>query len=341
MTKWYQKDGYQGDVVVSTRIRIARNLKDFPFVNRLSNDEMSKVAKLVSNAIINSNSMFYNTFKEIDMSKLEQIDVLSLIEKHLISPEFSSNRKGKVLLLNDDESISIMINEEDHIRVQVMKEGLALNDVFNVANKIDTILDEKLDLAFNDEFGYLTQCPTNLGTGMRASLLLHLPALQEIGSMNRIANNLSKLGLTIRGTYGEGSEAKGALYQLSNQVTLGISEKAAIENLKNICMQLMEQERSTRNSMVKNMDVVDSIYRSYGVLKNARLISNDEFMKLISNVRLGISTKIIDDISYDLINDLIINVQPATLMLGFEDNLTPLQRDEKRAEIVRLAFNNN
>ncbi len=341
MTSWYEKSGAEGDVVISTRIRIARNLKDYPFVNKLSKDGLSQVSSFISNVIKNCNCDVFKGFKEIDMSKLDQLDSVSLVEKHIISPEFASNRNNRKLLLCNDESISIMINEEDHIRLQVMSEGFDLNKAYEIADKIDTELGKRLNFAFDNELGYLTQCPTNLGTAMRASLLLHLPALQESGAMNRIANNLSKLGLTIRGTYGEGSESKGALYQLSNQVTLGISENTAIENLKNIAMQLVEQERATRHSMIKNIEISDSILRSYGIFLNARMISNDEFMNLISNIRFGISVGLIKNISYEDINKLIVNSQPATLMLKYNKNMTPGERDQKRAELIHEVIKVN
>jgi protein arginine kinase len=246
---------------------------------------------------------------------------------------------GRALLLAQDESISIMINEEDHLRIQVMQEGSNLDQVYDIADKFDTMLNERLHFAFDDNLGYLTQCPTNLGTGMRASLMLHLPALQESGTMSRVANNLSKLGLAIRGTYGEGTEAIGALYQLSNQVTLGLSEREAIANLNSIAMQLVAQERSARETLVKSIEAQDGICRSVGILQNARMLSNNEFMKLISNVRLGIATGLIANIPYDLISSMIAQVQPATIMLPSGKKLTPSERDALRAKIVseRLA----
>ena len=268
------------------------------------------------------------------MGSLTQTDAVSLVERHLVSPEFASEREGRGLLLMKDESVSIMINEEDHLRIQVMQQGLALDEVYQMANRLDTLLDERLKFAFDDRLGYLTQCPTNLGTGMRASLMLHLPALQDSGAMNRIAGNLSKLGMTIRGLYGEGTQPKGALYQLSNQVTLGLSEEAAISNLKDIALQLVAQERAARKNLVKQIETQDAIGRSLGILRYAKLLNNDEFMKLISNVRLGISMGYIDHISYDQINTLMIEAQPATLMKQAGKNLSPMERDQKRAELV-------
>ena len=220
--------------VISTRVRLARNLKDYPFPCRLSEQGRKKVIEKVTSAIRDSNSSIASDFNLIKLDDLTEAQGVSLVERHLVSPEFISETEGRALLLSKDESMSIMINEEDHIRLQVITDGLSLEQAYDTADKLDTLLDENLEFAFDDKLGYLTQCPTNLGTGMRASVMLHLPALEKSRTIGRIAGNLSKLGLTIRGAYGEGSEPSGSLYQLSNQVTLGISEKAAIENLENI-----------------------------------------------------------------------------------------------------------
>ncbi|MCI9273290.1 MAG: protein arginine kinase [Clostridiales bacterium] len=335
MNKWYEKTGEQGDVIVSTRIRLARNLMNDPFPCKLQKDGMLKVDKAVKDAVIHGNSAISNQFEYIDMGALSQTEAVSLVERHLVSPEFVSEREGRGLLLMNDESVSIMINEEDHLRIQVMQQGMALEEAYRMADRLDTLLDERLKFAFDDRLGYLTQCPTNLGTGMRASLMLHLPALQDSGAMDRIAGNLSKLGLTIRGIYGEGTQPKGALYQLSNQVTLGLSEEAAISNLRDIALQLVSQERAARESISRHLETQDAIGRSLGILLNARLLNNDEFMKLISNVRLGISMGIIDNISYDQISALMIEAQPATLMKNVGKTMTPPERDKRRAELVK------
>lgn len=323
------------DIVVSTRVRLARNLKDCPFTCKLSKDKMEYVNEKVKDSILKSNSSIQNDFEYIDMSKLSNIQAVSLVERHLVSPEFIANPSGRSLLLKKDNSVSIMVNEEDHVRLQVLKEGLALSEAYDVADKIDTLLDEQLNFAFDERFGYLTACPTNLGTGMRASLMLHLPVLQENGAMSRISSNLSKLGITIRGTFGEGTKAKGALYQLSNQVTLGLSENAAISNLKDISNQIIAQERKARENLSGNIKVLDVIGRSLGILKEARLISSDEIMHLLSNVRLGISIGVISDVSIDDVNKLLNEVQPATIVKDLENTVSDQKRDEMRANLVR------
>lgn len=322
------------DVIISTRIRLARNLRNYPFPCRMTKDQAQQITEKIKSAILDGGSALAGRFKYIDMSQLTQEQAVSLVEKHLISPEMVSDKPGRGVLLLDDETVSIMINEEDHIRLQVILNGLDLNRAYDIANKLDTLLDESLSLAFNDRLGYLTQCPTNIGTGMRASVMLHLPALQEAHTMGRIAENLSKLGLTLRGTYGEGSEAKCAMYQLSNQVTLGISEQTAIENLKNITMQLVAQERNSRETMVENIRTKDIISRSMGILSYAKLISNEEAMSLLSNIRLGIATKTVEDIPFDVIDKLLIDIQPATLMCREGKRLTPQERDAVRAELI-------
>ena len=333
--KWYEKNGIDGEVVISTRVRLARNLEEFPFPARCGAQLRHQVAEKVKDAVLNSNSVISSRFSSIDVDNISTGEKVSLVERHLVSPEFIGEKGEKALLLLDDESVSIMVNEEDHIRLQVMCEGFDLDHAYEQASRIDTLLDERLKFAFSDTLGYLTQCPTNLGTGMRASVMLHLPALQSAKAMRKIAENLSKLGITIRGAYGEGSEPKAGLYQLSNQITLGISEKTAIENLRNITKQLIAQELQTRAAMAKQIDVQDKIYRSEGILRSARLIDGSEAMMHLSRVRFGVTSGLIKDISLETINRLIVEIQPATLMLSTGKELAPNERDAVRATLIR------
>ena len=326
------------DVVISTRIRLARNLKDYPFPCKLNSQGREKVIEKVRDAVKKSNSPVASDFSFIRMSELTSSQSVSLIEKRLVSPEFISETDGRALLISKDECFSIMINEEDHIRLQVITKGLSLEQAYDTADKLDTLLDENLDFAFDEKLGYLTQCPTNLGTGMRASVMLHLPALEKSRAISRIAGNLSKLGLTIRGAHGEGTEPKGALYQLSNQVTLGISEKAAIENLKNITEQLIAQENQARERLCSSIDIQDAISRSLGILRSALVISHDEALKLLSNVRLGIVSKQITDVSTETIDKLMLAVEPATLTVSLNKNLSAHDRDIERAKLIRAEL---
>lgn len=322
-------------IIISTRVRLARNLKDYPFPCRLSEQGRHKVNDKVRAAITQSNSVLQNDFEYIELEKLTPTESVSLVEKRLVSPEFISDTSGRALLLSSDRSLSIMINEEDHIRLQVIKKGLALEEVYETADRLDTLLDENLEFAFDEKLGYLTQCPTNLGTGMRASVMLHLPALEKSRAISRIAGSLSKLGLTIRGAHGEGTEPKGALYQLSNQVTLGISEKAAIENLKNIALQLASQEEQARERLCAGIDVRDAVSRSLGILRSALVISHDEALKLLSNVRMGVLSGQITDVSTDTIDELMTEIEPATLSVSAGKSLSAHDRDIERAKLIK------
>ena len=333
--KWYEKSGNCGDVVCSTRVRLARNLKQFPFPAKATVPQREAVEQKVRDALLSGNSILSKEFRFVPLENASEEEAVSLVERHIVSPEFISDRRGKAVLISDDESISIMINEEDHLRIQVLREGFSLKEAAETADRIDTLLSETLDFAYEPEFGYLTQCPTNLGTGMRASVMLHLPALTENGAMPRIASNLSKLGLTIRGTYGEGSKSVGGLYQLSNQITLGLSENEAIENLRSITVQLMEEERKARSQMAQDVAWQDKIDRAAGILKTARVLSSSECMELLSYVRFGISVGILQGVTTEELNGLMVNVQPGTLMAKAGKPLDQNQRDVLRATKVR------
>ncbi len=334
MNKWYETKSERDDVILSTRIRFARNLEEYPFPCRLDTAGREKVCHIVRDAFNDVSGLKLNY---IEMQDLTPKQAVALAERHLISPDFATPSKGRALLLSDDESISIMLCEEDHIRIQVIKGGLDFEGAFKLANDIDNLLDSKLKYAFDERIGYLTQCPTNLGTGMRASVMMHLPALSKCNQMSRLASTVSKLGLTIRGAYGEGSNAKGDIYQLSNQVSLGISERAAIDNLKSITMQIATQERTAGEEFVKNVNVVDRITRAYGILSSAKLLSADEMLELFSWVRLGAMYNVID-VDISKINELTETMQAATLSCANGGDLTSDKRDEIRAETVKTAL---
>jgi protein arginine kinase len=333
MTKWYNDIGNEADTVISTRIRLARNLKGIPFPSRMSDSQRHQVNTAVKDALF-SNPVIKDNYSYIEMNSLSDTQAMSMVERHLISPEFAQSPAGRALILSNDESVSIMLCEEDHIRIQVMRAGLALDEAYEEADRIDSLLDEKLEYAFDERLGYLTECPTNLGTGLRASVMLHLPALEAGGAIGRLSATVSKIGLTIRGTYGEGSRATAAMYQLSNQVTLGISEKEAISNLRSIAVGAMAQERSARSSFDPD-GLEDAAFRALGTLKYARSISSEEFMELISKVRLGISLGIIKDIPLQTVESLIIEAGPATIQAQSGSIADPAARDKKRAEIIR------
>ncbi len=330
MNKWYNSCGNESDTVISTRIRLARNIAGLPFPSRMNAEQRSEVNAAVKSALVTSDS----GFKYLDMSTLPDITVMSMVERHLISPEFAQNRDGKALILSDDESVSVMLCEEDHIRIQVMRAGLAPDEAYAEADRIDDIIGSKVQYAFNERLGYLTECPTNLGTGLRASIMLHLPALENNGAVSRLASTVSKIGFTIRGTYGEGTKASAAMYQLSNQVTLGISEQSAIENLKSIAAQTINQERSARAELDPD-SLEDTAFRALGTLKFARAISTEEFMKLISRVRLGITSGIITEIPLEVAEALIVEAGAASIQATAGEPLDARSRDKLRAKIIR------
>lgn len=332
MNKWYISQGKDSDVVISTRIRLARNLKNTNFPIKMNAEQKRAVNKKVYACI--KNSEMAQDFELLDMSLLSDAGAVSMVEKHLISPEFAKHRKNASLILSHDESVSIMLCEEDHIRLQVMSAGLNLEGAYGIANKVDDVLDSRLDYAFDEKLGYLTSCPTDLGTGMRASVMLHLPGLREKGQLGRLAATVDKLGLTLRGAYGDSGSAPADFYQLSNRVTLGISEQNAVENLKAITLQIVTQERRAREELKKDEVYVDAVYRALGALKYARLLNSNEFMKLISLVRMGIAMGFFH-ISYETVGELIAKMQPATLTANADAELTPDLRDKLRAKLVR------
>ena len=330
--KWYQQCGNNGDVVISTRIRLARNLQRMPFPAAMTVEQKTEVANRLFAVLLEREG---EAFSHIFMNSLSELQALSLVERHLISPEFARRGEGEALILSADESVSIMSCEEDHLRIQVMRAGLDLDGAYQEADCWDTYLDNRLHFAFDERLGYLTQCPSNLGTGMRASLMLHLPALQEKGIVQQLTATVSKLGLTIRGLYGEGSGSKGAIYQLSNQVTLGITETEAIENLKGIAEQIIKEELLHREELGRSVTAQDRIFRSLGILQNARLLSGKEFMSLISQVRMGVSLRLIDGLTLDAIEALLIDAQAATLSLNNGRLMEAGERDAARAALVR------
>ncbi len=330
--KWYQKSGAEGDVVISTRIRLARNLAHLPFPAWMTSEQRESVIQQVFGAFPADQPC---SFERRRMSELSPREALAMVERHLISREFAHDLSGEALLVSADEGVSIMVGEEDHLRIQVMRPGFDLDSAWQEATCWDDYLDARLHFAFDERLGYLTQCPTNLGTGMRASVMLHLPALQERGIIQQLSVTVSKLGLTIRGLYGEGSKPEGALYQISNQVTLGITEQEAIDNLRSIVNQIVREERSCREQMKESPSFEDRVFRSLGILQNARLLTGSEFMTLISQVRMGVALGMIQNPDLGVLNRLLIDAGAGALMVAAGEELEPSQRDVRRAELVR------
>ena len=338
--KWYESEGEKSDVVISTRIRLARNLNGYPFPHLMNQAQMKEVNEKVRDALIGGNSALRDRFRYIEAEKLSPVELASYVGRHLISPEFANDPKGRAMLLIDDESVCIMINEEDHVRIQVMASGMQLEKAYDMADKIDTILDETLNFAFDEELGYLTACPTNLGTGMRTSVMLHLPASEADGTLRRVAANLGKIGATIRGSYGEGSQSTGAIYQISNQVTLGISEKDTVSNLNDITSQIIALEKKSREKLLASESYQDTVWRALGILKTARVMSSGEFAGLYSALRVGVAEGLVKGITLGQLSEAYESVQPAKLMEQYGEGMNASQRDKKRAEILRDFFRN-
>ncbi len=334
---WY-KEKNDNDIVVSTRVRLARNLSKYTFPNAMNKETVKKAREEIENCIMNSNSTLSKDFKIYNMLDLEDTDKKMLAEKHLISFELLDNKESSVLI-NKDENMSVMLMEEDHLRLQVIMGGFKLDEAYETANRVDDVIDENVQYAFDADFGYLTSCPTNTGTGLRASVMMHLPALTMTNSIQRIISSAGGLGIAIRGMYGEGSKAYGSLYQISNQVTLGLTEKEIIEKVKNIVNQIAEHEKQARKKLLENNRdyIEDKIYRAYGILKYARTISSKEAKALISDVLMGKNMGIINIDNGELI-ELMIMAEPAYIEHMAKKKLSPDQRDKKRAELIRDAI---
>lgn len=328
---WYKENN--NDIVISTRIRLARNMKKYPFPNAMTEAQLKSAVTEVENAVTGGNSTLSKTFKNLHMSELDEIGRGELVEKHLISPGLG---KRASVMISDDECMSIMLMEEDHIRLQIIKGGFCLDEAWNLADKVDDVIEESIEYAFHKDFGYLTACPTNTGTGLRASVMMHLPALTMTNNMDRIISSASNLGIAVRGLYGEGSKAYGSLYQISNQITMGMSEEELIEKLKNIVGQIKGHEEKMRETLMKeNKDALeDRLWRSYGTLKYARSITSNEAKSLISDVILGVNMGIIKKEDANFI-ELMIETEPSVLSRNSGKNLTPAERDRKRAENLR------
>ena len=343
MTKWINEEGPQNDIIISSRIRLARNMVDYPFPIALIKSKSKEIIKEVSDSIISGSDVLKNEFFLHELETVNSLDRQVLMEKHLISPNLISNADKAAVLVNSDESISIMINEEDHVRIQCLLPGLQLNEAWDMADKIDDLLEERLKYAFDEQLGYLTSCPTNVGTGIRASVMVHLPALTMTGYINRILQAANQIGLAVRGIYGEGTEFLGNVFQISNQLTLGRSELDIIGNLNDVSRQIIQKERDARGTLMENskLQLEDKVYRSYGILTNARILTSQEAMKLLSDVRMGNDMGIIDGIKCKNLNQIMIMTQPAFLQKLANKALSTNERDSRRASLVREKLGNN
>ncbi|MGI2329574.1 protein arginine kinase [Planococcus sp. YIM B11945] len=340
-SSWMANDGGNVDIAMSTRIRLARNLSDYQFPYAFSEDEALKVDKAISAVLLDKGQELGSDFTHIDIQETPQLERQVLVEKHLISPYLAQVQHSGSVLISTNEELSIMINEEDHLRIQSLQSGFHLQEAYQMANQLDKLLEKHLSYAFHEKFGYLTSCPTNTGTGMRASVMLHLPALTMSHQINRIIPAISRLGMVVRGSYGEGSEALGNVYQISNQLTLGKSEYEILQELENMTEQIIQQERRAREAILENSPVMleDRIYRSLGTLTHSRLLTTEEAATCLSDVRLGIDLKMIKGMDMSILNELMIFMQPAFLQQYSNKPLQPKERDYARAQLFRERLN--
>ncbi|MDE2222311.1 MAG: protein arginine kinase [Candidatus Omnitrophica bacterium] len=333
--EWLRGTGPSAHIVMSSRVRLARNLEDWTFPGRSGKKELESVLKAFTEAVGRINALKGSTL--FDMTQIDQVDRQLLVERHLMSHEHASNPEGKGLLVTAEEVVSIMVNEEDHLRIQVMRSGLNLSEAWEIINAIDDALSRELQFAFNPACGFLTACPTNTGTAMRGSVMMHLPALVMTKQINKVLAAISKLSFASRGFYGEGTQASGNFYQISNQVSLGHSEQDIIQNINGLIRQVIEQEEQARQALLlQNKPMLeDKVCRSWGLLKNARIISSQEAIELFSMVRLGLDLGLLKHVDHKALNELFIMIQPAHLQKIEGKKLNAFERDTKRAAVIR------
>ena len=333
--EWLKGTGPNSNIVMSSRIRLARNLQQVSFPNRASKKDLTDVIEMMQKTMAQVDGLKEAMF--IKINDLDNIDKQFLVERHLMSHEHATNTEAKALIVSPDENVSVMINEEDHLRIQGMRSGFNLLEAWNFIDEIDDSLSNKLEFAYLNDWGYMTACPTNTGTAMRGSVMLHLPALVMTKQINKVLAAISKLSFASRGFYGEGTQASGNFYQISNQLSLGHSEEDIIQNINGLIKQVIEQEEQARQALlVQNKTMLeDKIYRSLGILRNAHIISSQETVELLSMVRLGVDLDIVKHIDRKTMNELFIMIQPAHLQKLEGKKLTTATRDSRRASLIR------
>ncbi|MCZ0703506.1 protein arginine kinase [Natronobacillus azotifigens] len=337
ISPWMQEDGPDNDIVMSTRVRLARNFSNVPFPLTANKEKLSVVSNTLKTHFENQSFEQYENLEFFSMEQMQALEKRVLVEKHLISPHLVEKDLESGVLISNNEQVSLMINEEDHIRLQLYFPGLQLDRGLKEAFRFDDWLEEKINYAFEEKRGYLTSCPTNAGTGLRASVMMHLPALTLTRKMSKMIPAINQLGLVVRGMYGEGSEALGNIYQISNQITLGRSEQDIIEDLQSVVEKMIERERFARKMLVEQsaLRLEDRIFRSYGTLKYSRIMESKEAATCLSDLRLGIDVGYIDHLSKTILNELMVLTQPGFLQQYAKETLNAQQRDIRRASIIR------
>ncbi len=333
--EWLRGSGPESDIVISSRIRLARNLAAYPFVGRAAENDRSEIEEALKGCVLGieeAQKLLY-----LDIEELAGIDRQFLVERHLISREHAESQGSRSVAIDYSERFSLMINEEDHLRIQVMQSGLNLESVWQQVNRIDDLVEGRVTYAFNEKLGYLTACPTNVGTGMRVSVMLHLPALVLTQQIEKVFRSLQKINLAVRGLYGEGSQAMGDFYQISNQITLGRSEEELIKQVGDIVPVIIDYERQAREFLIKESqeNLHARISRAYGILRTAQTISSEETMHLLSSVRMGVNLGLIKGLEIPTVNELFIHTQPAHLQKLTGGELDPDDRNIERARYLR------
>lgn len=333
MTNWYLQNGKDSDIVISSRVRLSRNLSGFNFLSSCPIEKQEKILNKIKEILP---SLGYG-LKYISLEDLDDITKLSLVEKRLISPEFVINNKNKkTIIINEEENICFMLNEADHIKLQVFSSGQELENLMNLAIELDEKLGEIVDYAYNENFGYLTASPVNVGTGLKASVIVHLPALTLTGNLSKVLRIVNNLGMSIKGVYGEGTQNYGDLYQISNNQTIGITEKEIIANVKNITEKIIEQERTARKYLCKKeIELKDLVYRAYGTLTNSFKINSDECRKLLSEVKMGVDLGILNEINDSQVKKIEIYTKTGNLQKYLGKTLDGYEREIKRAEVIK------
>lgn len=330
---WYLQNGKDSDVVVSSRVRLARNIQKYPFTTKCSKEDLDKILEDIKEI---TPSLGYG-LKFIDLKDIDDITKVSLVEKHVISPDFvmKDNVHGAILI-NDDENICIMINDEDHIKLQVFSSGQDLENLKNLIIELDEKLGDIVTYSYSKQFGFLTVSPVNVGTGMKASVMVHLPALTLTGNISKVLYIVNNFGMNIRGMYGEGSQSQGDIYQISNNQTLGLTEEEIIKNITTIVDKVIDQEKLARKYLTKNaLELEDRVYRSYGILMNARRLTAEECKKLLSDIKLGTDLGIIKELDDAKVSQLNLYTKPGNLQKYLGKQLDKYDRDIKRAEVIK------
>jgi protein arginine kinase len=337
--EWLSGAGPEADIVISSRVRLARNLADYPFMNRATTQDRENIKKILRDRVLEVVPQADVFCVEID--KLEKIDCQFLVERHLISRELAEIQGARAAVIDTSEKYSLMINEEDHLRMQAMQSGLNLQSVWEQINRIDDAIESKVVYAFHDKYGYLTACPTNVGTGLRVSVMLHLPALVITRQIDKVFRSLQKINLAVRGLYGEGSQAMGDFYQISNQITLGRSEADLVKQVGDIVPVIIDYERQAREFLVKESheNLHDRVSRAYGILRTAQTISSEETMHLLSSVRMGVNLGLIQDLPIPTVNELFLRTQPAHLQKLVGGEMDTSDRNIERARFLRRLLN--